>query len=410
MAELPAHVRRPTEGLGTASLEEGGRVDFGRLRAERLARCIEEARRDDLDVVVLGDEANARYVSGARRLWLAGTRPFAPGCVLVTASGERHLMSTWEDGVPPEILREHLFGAPWDPGRFVVALGKVEGIQRARRIGIDGMTPMMATLLASVAPSAELVDATPAMERARRLKTPDEIVCIEIAVAVAEACLTDALDRLRPGMTERGLFGVFMERLGELGLAIPALEASFCATPRFADPSGIVLRRIGTDRHLDAGDLVACDAGVLYAGYEGGLARTWLCGSGSTSGSTRQVTTAEQSLHRRWSALRDALVEACQPGHRAGEAISAYRGAGEVLPQVPILYGVGLGMEPPVVGAGVPADAGATTTLEPGMVVAVQGYVHEEGTGGYLGREMVLVTGEGPRLLTGHSDGPLGHE
>lgn len=395
---------RPTEGLGTAVLEEGGRVDFGRLRSERLARSIQEARREGLDVVVLGDEANARYVSGARRLWLAGTRPFAPGCVLVVASGQLHLMSTWEDGIPAEIPRTHLFGTPWDPSRFVTALNDVEGIHEARRIGIDGMTPMMSSLLSSVVPSAELVDATPAMERARRLKTPDELACIQTAVAVAEACLTSALDQLRPGDTERAVFGRFVRRLGDFGLSIPSVEASICATPRFAGAGGVTVRRIGSDRHLDAGDLVACDVGVFYAGYEGGLARTWPCGSARPGGRHP----SGQSLHRRWSALREALVGACRAGNAAGDAIAAYRGTGEALPTIPILYGVGLGMEPPVVGDGVPSDAGATTPLEPGMVVAVQGYLHEEGIGGYLGREMVLVTTEGPRVLTRHSDGSLG--
>ena len=32
----------------------------------------------DLDVLVLGRQANVRYVTGAPQLWVAGTRPFAP--------------------------------------------------------------------------------------------------------------------------------------------------------------------------------------------------------------------------------------------------------------------------------------------------------------------------------------------
>lgn len=396
-------LQQPRPSLGTASLEEGGRADFGRMRAERLARCLAEARRDGIDALVLGDEANARYVSGARRLWLAGTRPFVPGCVVVTGSGRVHLMSTWQDGVPAEIPRENLYGTPWDPSRFVVALQGVPGFEQARRVGIDGMTPMMAALVGSVVPSAELVDATKAMARARLVKTPDELICIETAVAVAESCLTYSLDRLRPGDTERGLFGRFMARLADFGLTIPARESSFCATSRHMPPEGFVLRRIGTDRHLNDGDLVACDAGVYYAGYEGGLGRTWLCGAGSA----RRANASQRSLHRRWSVLREALMAACRPGHPASDIATAYQETGERLPPIPVVYGVGLGMEPPVVGTGVPADAGATTMMEPGMILAIQGYLHDEGTGGYLGRETVLVTAGGSRLLTRHSDGPL---
>ena len=37
----------------------------------------------DLDILVLGRQANVRYVTGAPQLWVAGARPFAPICVLV---------------------------------------------------------------------------------------------------------------------------------------------------------------------------------------------------------------------------------------------------------------------------------------------------------------------------------------
>ena len=32
----------------------------------------------DLDILVLGRQANVRYVTGAPQLWVAGTRPFGP--------------------------------------------------------------------------------------------------------------------------------------------------------------------------------------------------------------------------------------------------------------------------------------------------------------------------------------------
>ena len=47
---------------------------------ERRARVLEAMAERDVDALILGKEANARYVSGARRLWLAGARAFAPGC------------------------------------------------------------------------------------------------------------------------------------------------------------------------------------------------------------------------------------------------------------------------------------------------------------------------------------------
>ena len=46
-----------------------------------------------------------------------------------------------------------------------------------------------------------------------------------------------------------------------------------------------------------------------------------------------------------------------------------------------------------------PATA-ADERLEPGMVLAVTGYVWEEGLGAVFGREAVLITADGSEVLT----------
>ena len=56
--------------------------------AARRARALAAMTDAGADALILGREANARYVSGARRLWLANARAFAPGCVLVGATGD----------------------------------------------------------------------------------------------------------------------------------------------------------------------------------------------------------------------------------------------------------------------------------------------------------------------------------
>ena len=61
--------------------------DDAALRAARRARVLAEMEAADVDVLVVGREGNARYVSGAPRLWTAGSRAFGPGCVLVRATG-----------------------------------------------------------------------------------------------------------------------------------------------------------------------------------------------------------------------------------------------------------------------------------------------------------------------------------
>ncbi len=403
------------------ALEEGGRVDFARLRRERLKRCLTVMDQAGIDVLVLGRESNARYVSGARRLWNAGTRPFGPGCVVVGSSAQVHLLSTWDDGVPPEIPRENLFGLTWNPAGYARVLEGIPGVGAARRVGVDGMSASFARIIESVAPHAELVDGSTPLTAARATKTPDEIMCIRIAIGVAEASLAHCTAHLTPGVTERQLLGRFEERMSQLGLTIPAMEGTFCTIPRQAgdrdgrrhagghalrrDRPDAPLRQVSTNRSVDGGDLVAMRAGVMYAGYEGSLARTWLCPPRATG--SRRATGEERRLHHRWAALWERLSDCARPGLPAGDLLGAYDESGEPMPPFPVAHGVGLGMEPPLVGRGVPADAGAVTILEPGMVLSIGGYTWTSGLGGYLASEVVLITDEGHQVLTRHSHGPL---
>ena len=66
------------------------RPDDAALRVARRARVLAEMERADIDILVVGREGNARYVSGAPRLWTAGSRAFGPGCVIVRATGAVH--------------------------------------------------------------------------------------------------------------------------------------------------------------------------------------------------------------------------------------------------------------------------------------------------------------------------------
>ena len=103
------------------------RPDETTLRLARRARVLAEMGAEGIDVLVVGREGNARYVSGAPRLWTAGSRAFGPGCVLVRATGSVHLLSTWDEGIPDEIPHENLYGISFNAMNFVKALQRIDG-------------------------------------------------------------------------------------------------------------------------------------------------------------------------------------------------------------------------------------------------------------------------------------------
>src|SRR5207302_4334759 len=167
---------------------------------------------------------NARYVSGAPRLWPAGSRAFGPGCVLVRTTGSVDRLSTWDEGVPDDIPHENLYGISFNAMNFLKALQGIEGAAAARTVATDALTPSSAQLLPKAFPSAELIDGEPLLRRARSVKTPEEVDAIRASVGVAEGALGEAVSALAPGVTERQLTGVFMEAMASAGVTTPATQ------------------------------------------------------------------------------------------------------------------------------------------------------------------------------------------
>src|SRR6478752_7389918 len=175
------------------------------LRQGRRERLFAAMAAHDLDVLVLGRVANIRYASGVPILWNAGTRPFGPGCVVVRATEEVYLLSTWDEGVPEEIPHDHLFGITWNPMNFVTLLKGIAAETGPRRIGTDAMSPLFAQLLPMAFGEVDIVDGGPALRDARRIKTSDEVDAIRAAIRVAEGAMAVAVAELRPGASEREL-------------------------------------------------------------------------------------------------------------------------------------------------------------------------------------------------------------
>jgi Xaa-Pro dipeptidase len=344
------------------------------LRSGRRQRALAQMAAHDLDVLVLGRQANVRYVTGAPQLWVAGTRPFGPTCVLVRETGAVHLLSTWDEGVPEDIPHENLYGISWNPMNTMSALQCIDGAATARRVGTDALSPVFAQLLPTAFPSAQLVDGELAMRAARRIKTDEEIAAIRESVAVAESALAAAVSELRPGVTEQALAGVLLEASAAGGVSTPSNQ------------------RAHGDGRIQDGDLVAFSAGVLAGGYVGEVGRTW-------PADARRAPSGAVALHAKWERLWDKLIAACQPGTGAHELLAAYQAAGEPEPPMPVARGLGMGFDPPVVSRHLPTTA-AEERLEPGMALAVTGYVWEEGVGAVFGREAVLITADGPEVLT----------
>jgi Xaa-Pro aminopeptidase len=200
------------------------------------------------------------------------------------------------------------------------------------------------------------------MLAARRRKLPEEVKAIRRAVAVASDALDAVIAIAQPGVRERDLLARFEERMCELGTTIPAFEGTFG-------------RVFPSDRVLAAGDRVVLDAGVLLDGYEGGLARTIVCGDSQPGATPADV-------------LFTRLLDAVKPGATGADLWGAWDATGVARPTRPLAHGVGLGLEPPVVGDD-------DEVLAAGMTISLRAEAD-----GWVRRDTVVVTDSGAQLLT----------
>ena len=366
--------------MGT-EIEADGRA----LRFSRRERALAQMEAHDLDALVLGRQANVRYISGAPQLWVVGTRPFGPICEFVRETGEIHLNSTWDEGIPAEIPHENLYGFAWNPMTLVGILQNIKGAETFRRVGTDALTPMFAQLLPMAFPNAELVDAEQAMQAARRIKTPEEVAALRNALVIAEKGLAAGVAALSAGTNEKALAGTILEAEAAGGVSTPATQDAAWVTSK-QHP----WRRAEGDGRVRDGDLVVLSAGVLADGYVAEVARTLVVGEPSD---------AVGALYRRRDELWDRLVAACRPGMTTSVLLDAYQQAGEQLPAMPVAHGLGLGFDPPVVSPGLRTTA-ETDVLEQGMVLALTAYVWEQGVGAVLTRDAVLITADGAEILS----------
>lgn len=360
------------------------RPDDPTLRLERRRRVLAEMEAEDVDVLVVGREANARYIAGAPRLWLAGTRPFGPGCVLVRETGDVYLLTTWDEGVPEDIPHEHLYGITFNSANLFEVLRGIEGAATARTVATDAMNGGSSKLLAGAFPEATVVDGEPLLQRARRIKTAEEIDAIRAAVGVAESSLDAAVGALRAGVTERELTGVFMHAMATAGVTTPSTQDIAWITSRDQP-----WHRAATAAPVADGDLVAFEAGVLMNGYLGEIGRTRVVGDAPGAA----------ALFARRDDVWERLLGACVVDAPVSDLLDVYDDVGVDRPPMPVARGLGMGFDLPIAAAQLPRTA-AAERLEEGMVLALTAYVWEEGIGGCYGQEPVVVTSDGPELLS----------
>jgi Xaa-Pro aminopeptidase len=382
------------------------RIDFARLRLERLAHAQSALNASDLGAVLLFDPNNIRYVTSTHiGEW---ARDKNARYVFLPRAGDPIL---WDFG---SAAKNHQLYAPWLPqsnwragvAPMRGALPRETGVpdmlaQRIREemcerglqdapLGID-MTDMV-TLEALNRAGIHTTDAQPVMLHARRIKTVDEIALLDHAAAIVDAVYEEIYRRLRPGVREHELVAEAQKVLFDLGSE--QVEAINAVSGERCNPHPHVF----SDRLLRPGDQAFFDIIHSFMGYRTCYYRTFCVGSASQA----QIDAYKQC--REWL---DAAIELVRPGMTTDKIASVWPTAQDLgFPSEEACFGLqfghGLGValyEEPMISRLHSLDH--PTTIEEGMVFALETYCPaSDGYSAARIEEEVLVTASGNRILT----------
>lgn len=390
----------------TMAVDWEQRVDFARLRSDRLRRTKEALQASDLGALLLFDQNNIRYVTSTHiGEW---ARDKSARCVLVPRNGEPVL---WDFG---SAARHHQLYAPWLPesswragvssmrgampeqtGVPDLLAGHIHevlhehGLER-EPVGID-LTDMetLASLHRRQIPTA---NAAPVMLSARKIKTEDEIALLDHAAAIVDAVYERIYELLRPGAREHQIVAEAQKLLFELGSeqveAINAVSGDRC------NPHPHVF----SDRLLRPGDQAFFDIIHSFMGYRTCYYRTFSVGG---------ATQSQLDAYRQCREWLDNAIDLVRPGVSTDQIAAVWPSAKELgFPSEEACFGLqfghGLGVglyEAPMISRLHSFDD--PQTIEEGMVFALETYCPaSDGRSAARIEEEVLVTAQGPEILT----------
>ena len=383
------------------------RVDFTRLRGERLRRTKEALEASDLGALLLFDPNNIRYVTSTHiGEW---ARDKNARYVLLCRGGADPIL--WDFG---SAAKHHKMFAPWlpedsfragvTPMRGAMpddtgvpdALGQRIAHEMAER-GLQGeklridMTDMVA-LEAIQRAGVHVTDGTQVMLEARKIKTVDEIALLDHAAGIVDAVYEQIYEQLRPGVREHEIVANAQKLLFELGSeqveAINAVSGDRC------NPHPHVF----SDRLLRPGDQAFFDIIHSFMGYRTCYYRTFNVGGVSQS----QLDAYKQC--REWL---DNAIELVRPGMTTDQIASVWPTAADLgFPDEESCFGLqfghGLGValyESPMISRLHSLEH--PVEIEEGMVFALETYCPAtDGRSAARIEEEVLVTADGHEVLT----------
>jgi len=402
----------------TSSLQLPDEPDHARMYREAGARLRSAMADNGIDALVLLNNANVVYSTGAAWPLLdAGLSHVERPVAIVLATDEHpHLFMPFREGasmesqVPADHLHPPLY-LEFDEGIKKFARVLADLTPPGANTAVDELTGAMARAGARLFPGGPPSDAAPVIGAAKLVKTIDQIACIRRACRITEEAAAEVQKALAPGVRQVDLSAAFVRRAFELGATTNMLESIWQVMPdskaegMWTTHGDLALPLLTTERDLAKSDVLWTDVSITYAGYCSDWGRTWVVG--------QEPTPRQQDQFHQWRHILDAVLGVTKAGATSGDlaraAIAANGGAKPWLPHFYLGHGIGTtAAEMPMIGTDLGQEFDDGFVFLAGMALVLEPVIWEDHTGGYRSEEIVVITEDGWTPLTDYPYSPYG--
>lgn len=397
----------PTQTHGVMGVDWEQRVDFERLRTQRLARIKAELAKSEAGSLLCFDMTNIRYITATHiGTWAMDKMS---RFTLLPQNAEPIL---WDFG---SAAKHHAIYAPWmggsersrpDPtllrgaiapetGRAAAVAKKIydelvkHGVQNDP-VAIDIVELPILFELQKL--GVTVIDGQQMMQVARTIKTKDEITLLTTAAAMVDAAYDELYRAMVPGFRENDAVALVSKVLYELGSeyveGVNAISGERCSPHP----------HVFSDRMLRPGDPAYFDILHSYMGYRTCYYRTFVVGSASQ---------AQVDAYKKCRDYLDHAISLIKPGVTTADVVSIWPKAEEFgFPDeeaaFALQYGHGLGMaiwEKPVFSRMVSFDH--PEVIQEGMVFALETFwPASDGWSAARIEEELVVTADGCEVIS----------
>jgi len=391
--------------FGSMAVDWEQRINFDRLRTERLARAKMLLEKSEMGALLCFDMNNVRYLTATHIGTWAQDK--ISRFTLLPQNDEPIL---WDFG---SAARHHQQNCPWLGersragipllrGAMSPEMGRAEDVAKKIKtelemrglhkepVGIDIVEPPILFALQKL--GITVVDGQQLMSDVREIKTQDEILLLNHSSMLVDGAYHELYHAMRPGFKENEAVGLVNKYLYDNGSeyveGVNAISGERCSPHP----------HVFSDRALRPGDPVYYDILHSYMGYRTCYYRTFTVGY-APQGMIDAYTRCREYL--------DAAIALVKPGRTTAEIASVWPKAQEFgFPNeeaaFALQFGHGIGLaiwEKPVISRLVSMEH--AHVIKPGMVVALETFwPSKDGWRAARIEEEIVVTETGAEVIT----------